>query len=45
MVYVDYRVFIFFASAQVVNVGCMCSVIVHFFHCICVCDVTVITSH
>jgi hypothetical protein len=28
----------FFASAQVASVGCMCSVIVHFLHCICVCD-------
>jgi hypothetical protein len=28
----------FFASAQVANVGCMCSVIVYFLHCICVCD-------
>jgi hypothetical protein len=28
----------FFASAQVANAGCMCSVIVHFLHCICVCD-------
>jgi hypothetical protein len=28
----------FFASAQVVSVGCMCSVIVHFLHCICVSD-------
>jgi hypothetical protein len=26
MAYVNYRVFIFFASAQVVNVGYMCSV-------------------
>ena len=28
----------FFTSVQVANVGCMCSVIVHFLHCICVCD-------
>jgi hypothetical protein len=28
----------FFASAQVASVGCMCSVIVHFLHYICVCD-------
>jgi hypothetical protein len=28
----------FFASAQVANAGCMCSVIVYFLHCICVCD-------
>jgi hypothetical protein len=28
----------FFASTQVASVGCMCSVIVHFLHCICVCD-------
>jgi hypothetical protein len=28
----------FFASTQVAGVGCMCSVIVHFLHCICVCD-------
>jgi hypothetical protein len=28
----------FFASAQVASVGCMYSVIVHFLHCICVCD-------
>jgi hypothetical protein len=28
----------FFVSAQVASVGCMCSVIVHFLHCICVCD-------
>jgi hypothetical protein len=28
----------FFASAQVASVGCMCSVIVHVLHCICVCD-------
>jgi hypothetical protein len=28
----------FFASAQVVSVGCMYSVIVHFLHCICMCD-------
>jgi hypothetical protein len=28
----------FFASAQVASVGCMCSVIVHFLHCICMCD-------
>jgi hypothetical protein len=28
----------FFASAQVVSVGCMCSMIVHFLNCICVCD-------
>jgi hypothetical protein len=28
----------FFASAQVASVGCICSVIVHFLHCICVCD-------
>jgi hypothetical protein len=28
----------FFASAQVASTGCMCSVIVHFLHCICVCD-------
>jgi hypothetical protein len=27
----------FFASTQVASVGCMCSVIVHFLHCICVC--------
>jgi hypothetical protein len=38
MVYVDYMVFIFFASAQVASVGCICNVIVHFLHCICVCD-------
>jgi hypothetical protein len=38
MAYVDYRVFIFFASVQVVSVGCMCSVIVHFLHCICMYD-------
>jgi hypothetical protein len=28
----------FFASAQVANAGCMCSVIVYFLHCIYVCD-------
>jgi hypothetical protein len=28
----------FIASAQVTSVGCMCSVIVHFLHYICVCD-------
>jgi hypothetical protein len=28
----------FFASAQIANAGCMCSVIVYFLHCICVCD-------
>jgi hypothetical protein len=28
----------FFASAQVASVGCMCSMIVYFLHCICVCD-------
>jgi hypothetical protein len=28
----------FFASAQVASVGCMCSMIVHFLHYICVCD-------
>jgi hypothetical protein len=28
----------FFASAQVANAGCMCSVIVYCLHCICVCD-------
>jgi hypothetical protein len=28
----------FFASTQVASVGCMCSMIVHFLHCICVCD-------
>jgi hypothetical protein len=28
----------FFASAQVANAGCMCSMIVYFLHCICVCD-------
>jgi hypothetical protein len=28
----------FFASAQVASVGCMCSVIGHCLHCICVCD-------
>jgi hypothetical protein len=28
----------FFATAQVANAGCMCSVIVYFLHCICVCD-------
>jgi hypothetical protein len=28
----------FFASTQVASVGCMCSMIVHFMHCICVCD-------
>jgi hypothetical protein len=28
----------FFASAQVASVGCMCSVIVYFLHCICVCN-------
>jgi hypothetical protein len=28
----------FFASAQVASVGCMCSMIVHFLHCICMCD-------
>jgi hypothetical protein len=28
----------FFISAQVASVGCMCSVIVYFLHCICVCD-------
>jgi hypothetical protein len=28
----------FFVSAQVANAGCMCSVIVYFLHCICVCD-------
>jgi hypothetical protein len=28
----------FFASAQITSVGCMCSVIVHFLHCIYVCD-------
>jgi hypothetical protein len=28
----------FFASVQVASVGCMRSVIVHFLHCICVCD-------
>jgi hypothetical protein len=30
--------YLFLASAQVANVGCMCSVIVYFLHCICVCD-------
>jgi hypothetical protein len=28
----------FFASVQIASVGCMCSIIVHFLHCICVCD-------
>jgi hypothetical protein len=28
----------FFRNAQVASVGCMCSMIVHFLHCICVCD-------
>jgi hypothetical protein len=28
----------FFASVQVANARCMCSVIVYFLHCICVCD-------
>jgi hypothetical protein len=28
----------FFASAQVASVGCMCSMIVHFLHCICMCN-------
>jgi hypothetical protein len=28
----------FFASTQIANAGCMCSVIVYFLHCICVCD-------
>jgi hypothetical protein len=28
----------FFVSTQVTSVGCMYSVIVHFLHCICVCD-------
>jgi hypothetical protein len=28
----------FFASTQVASVGCMCSVIVQFLHCICVCN-------
>jgi hypothetical protein len=28
----------FFASAQVANAGCMCSMIVYFLHCICVCN-------
>jgi hypothetical protein len=37
MVYVDYKVFISLL-VQVANAGCMCSVIVYFLHCICVCD-------
>jgi hypothetical protein len=28
----------FFTSAQVASAGCMCSMIVYFLHCICVCD-------
>jgi hypothetical protein len=28
----------FLASTQVASTGCMCSMIVHFLHCICVCD-------
>jgi hypothetical protein len=28
----------FFASTQVASVGCMCSVTIHFLHCIRVCD-------
>jgi hypothetical protein len=36
----------FLASAQVASAGCMCSVTVHFLHCICVCmTVMVVTSH
>jgi hypothetical protein len=30
--------YLFLASIQVANAGCMCSVIVYFLHCICVCD-------
>jgi hypothetical protein len=28
----------FFDSAQVASAGCMCSMIVYFLHCICMCD-------
>jgi hypothetical protein len=48
MVYVDYRVFIFFASAQVASIGCMCCMkcdcSISCIAVVCV-TVTVVTSH